>query len=53
MKLFCYLFYFAFRRHLARHSANAQYEVCDDMLCRFASKIERYVWYGGKEWGEL
>jgi hypothetical protein len=49
--LFDLFVYFAFTRHMRDHH-NSDYEVCKDWLCRNASILERYAWYGGREWEE-
>ncbi len=42
------LFSWAWFRHLEIESHDAQYEVCDKLVCRIAWALENWLWYGGK-----
>ena len=41
------LFAWAFLRH-CDDNPNADYEVCDKLVCRIAWWLENWLWYGGE-----
>lgn len=41
------LFSWAWFRHLELHE-DAQYEVCDRLVCRICWTLENWLWYGGR-----